>query len=534
MPYAQQGTHAGRPKRKNKLKGADPFNNNLVAMKKIPFNNRYIKLGEKFYVSTHPSSVANPELIAFNEGLAEELGLSDTILNSSDGTTIFAGNLIPEGAEPLAVAYSGHQFGHFSPQLGDGRAILLGEIDSPDGQSFDMQLKGSGRTFYSRNGDGRSALGPVLREYLVSEAMAKLGVSTTRALAAVTTGEDVARERMIPGGIITRIATSFVRVGTFEYFASRGDVESIKKLADYMIERGYSQEPSVKDAENPYFSLLEAIINRQAALITQWMQFGFIHGVMNTDNMSIAGETIDYGPCAYMDDYVHDRVLSSIDQGKRYAYGNQPSIGLWNLTRLAETFVPLLAKELAEELEEDTDAAVEIAKGALEKYIVLYEQYWLAGMRDKIGLSSEQEGDKELIEELLSIMETNRADFTLTFYYLSQLGIDLVTEDGQIRALFGKPEQFDAWAIKWRERLQQEASVDESRQAKMQAVNPVYIPRNHQIEAAIRAAEDRGDFSVFHALHEVLQSPYVFQEGKETYMLPPEPHKVVQQTFCGT
>jgi uncharacterized protein YdiU (UPF0061 family) len=474
-----------------------------VKLKKIPFNNRYIRLGENFYKSTRPSSVADPELITFNKDLAEEL-------------------------------YSGHQFGHFSPQLGDGRAILLGEIDAPDGQSFDMQLKGSGPTFYSRNGDGRSALGPVLREYLVSEAMAKLGVPTTRALAAVTTGEEVARERMIPGGIITRIATSFVRVGTFEYFASRGDAESIKKLADFMVERCYSQEPSVRDTKKPYFDLLEAIINRQAALIAQWMQFGFIHGVMNTDNMSIAGETIDYGPCAYMDDYVHDRVLSSIDQGKRYAYGNQPSIGLWNLTRLAETFVPLIAEELAE----DTDAAVEIAKGALEKYIVLYEQYWLSGMRNKIGLSSEQDGDKELIDELFSLMEINHADFTLTFYYLSrlglQLGIDSNNQDGQVKSLFAEPEKFDAWAVKWRERLQQEASVDESRQAKMQAVNPVYIPRNHQIEAAIRAAEDRGDFSVFHALHEVLQSPYVFQEGKETYMLPPEPHEVVQQTFCGT
>ena len=496
-------------------------------MKKIPFNNRYVVLGEDFYVSTHPSSVVNPELIAFNEDLAVELGLSDTSLNSPDGTAIFAGNLIPEGAEPLAVAYSGHQFGHFSPQLGDGRAILLGEIDSPNGQSFDMQLKGSGQTFYSRNGDGRSALGPVLREYLVSEAMAKLGVLTTRALAAVTTGEEVARERLIPGGIITRIATSFVRVGTFEYFASRGDVESIKKLADYMIERSY---PQAKDAKNHYIALLEAIINRQAALIAQWMQFGFIHGVMNTDNMSIAGETIDYGPCAFMDDYVHDRVLSSIDHGKRYAYSNQPSIGLWNLTRLAETFVPLLAEELAE----DTDAAVEIAKETLNKYIALYEQYWLTGMRDKTGLSSDQDGDKELIEELFNTMETNKADFTLTFYYLSQLGMDSPTEDSQIKALFAEPEQFDAWVIKWRERLQQEDSVDEIRQAKMQTVNPVYIPRNHQIEAAIRAAEDHGDFSVFHDLHEVLQSPYVLQEGRENYMLPPEPHEVVEQTFCGT
>lgn len=489
----------------------------------IPFNNRYILLGEDFYVKTQPSPTASPELIVLNEDLATELGLSAASLNSTEGAAVFAGNLIPAGAEPLAMAYSGHQFGQFNHQLGDGRAILLGELDSPEGQSVDMQLKGSGPTFYSRNGDGRAALGPVLREYLVSEAMAKLGVPTTRALAAVTTGEEVARERLLPGGIITRIAASFVRVGTFQYFAAREDVEAIRKLADYMIERGY---PQVRGTENPYAALLEAIIDRQAALIARWMQFGFIHGVMNTDNMSIAGETIDYGPCAFMDNYAHDRVFSSIDRGKRYAYSNQPSIGLWNLTRLAETLVPLLAEE--------TGAAVEIAQHALQHYIVLYEQYWLAGMRDKTGLSSELEGDKEIIENLLNIMASNNADFTLTFYYLSQLSIDSEAQDRQIQSLFAEPEQFDAWAVTWCERLRKEAPGDETRQVKMQAVNPVYIPRNHQIEAAIRAAEDHGDFSVFHDLHVVLQSPYARQEGKDAYMRPPEPDEVVKQTFCGT
>ena len=492
-------------------------------MEKIPFNNRYIQLGNDFYASAHPSPAENPELIAFNEELAAELGLSAADLNSIEGTAIFSGNVIPVGAAPLAMAYSGHQFGHFNPQLGDGRAILLGEIDSPGGQSFDMQLKGSGRTFYSRNGDGRSALGPVLREYLVSEAMVKLGVPTTRALAAVTTGEEVARQQLLPGGIITRIAASFVRVGTFEYFAARGDVEAIRKLADYMIERSY---PQAREEGNPYIALFEAIVDRQAALIARWMQFGFIHGVMNTDNMSIAGETIDYGPCAFMDHYAHDQVYSSIDHGKRYAYNNQPSIGLWNLTRLAETFVPLLAAE--------TGAAVEVAKAALKRYMELYQQYWLAGMRDKTGLSSELQGDKELIEALFNMMAGNNADFTLTFYYLSRLSVDSITQDGQIKSLFAEPEQFDIWAVKWRERLREEASGDEARQAKMQAVNPVYIPRNHQIEAAIRAAEDHGDFSVFHGLHEVLQTPYTLQEGRWAYMLPPEPEEVVKQTFCGT
>ena len=492
-------------------------------LEKIPFNNRYIQLGDDFYASAQPSPVPNPELIAFNEALATDLGLSAANLNSTEGTAIFSGNLIPVGAEPLAMAYSGHQFGHYSPQLGDGRAILLGEIDSPDGQSFDMQLKGSGRTFYSRNGDGRSALGPVLREYLVSEAMAKLGVPTTRALAAVTTGEEVARDQLLPGGIITRIAASFVRVGTFEYFAARGDVEAIRKLADYMIERSY---PLAREAENPYLAFFETIIDRQAALIARWMQFGFIHGVMNTDNMSIAGETIDYGPCAFMDHYAHDQVYSSIDHGKRYAYNNQPSIGLWNLTRLAETLVPLLA--------EDTGAAVEVAKTALKGYMALYQRYWLAGMRDKTGLSSALDGDRELIEALFDMMASNNADFTLTFYYLSQLSVDSTAQDGQIKALFTEPEQFDVWVVKWRERLREEGSADEIRQAKMQAVNPVYIPRNHQVEAAIRSAEDHGNFSVFHDLHEVLQHPYVLQEGKSDYMLPPEPDEVVKQTFCGT
>jgi uncharacterized protein YdiU (UPF0061 family) len=492
-------------------------------LNKIPFNNRYIQLGNDFYASAHPAPAVNPELIAFNEELAVELGLSAADLNSTEGAAIFSGNRIPDGAEPLAMAYSGHQFGHFNPQLGDGRAILLGEIDSPGGQSFDMQLKGSGRTFYSRNGDGRSALGPVLREYLVSEAMAKLGVPTTRALAAVTTGEEVARQQLLPGGIITRIAASFVRVGTFEYFAARGDVDAIRKLADYMIERSY---PQAREADNPYIALFESIIDRQAALIARWMQFGFIHGVMNTDNMSIAAETIDYGPCAFMDHYAHDQVFSSIDHGKRYAYNNQPSIGLWNLTRLAETLVPLLAAE--------TGPAVEIAKDALNRYTVLYQQYWLAGMRDKAGLSSAREGDKELIEALFNIMASNNADFTLTFYHLSRLSVDSIAQDGQIKSLFAEPEQFDDWAVKWRERLREEASEDEARQGKMQAVNPVYIPRNHQIEAAIRAAEDHGDFSVFHDLHAVLQSPYSLQEGKRAYMLPPEPDEVVEQTFCGT
>jgi len=492
-------------------------------VKPIPFNNTYARLGTDFYVRTAPSPVANPALIAFNQALSDALGLSDTCLGSSEGTAIFAGNRVPEGAEPLAMAYAGHQFGNFVPQLGDGRALLLGQIAGADGVHHDIHLKGSGRTVFSRGGDGRAALGPVLREYLVSEAMAKLGVPTTRALAAVTTGEQVARQEFLPGGIITRTAGSFVRVGTFEFFASRNDQAGVTMLADYIIEQHY---PGCREASSPYLALLEAVTRRQAALIAQWMQVGFIHGVMNTDNMSIVGETIDYGPCAFMDHYAHDQVYSSIDRSGRYAYNNQPSIGLWNLTRLAETLLPLLA--------DNPEAAVEAAQTALQAYAGYYERDWLDGMRAKAGLQTRGDNDEALINELFGIMAENRADFTLTFHYLSTLAVDSPEQDAKVRALFSDPEPFDRWARQWRARLRQEGSVDATRQARMRAVNPVYIPRNHRIEAAIRAAEDRGDFSVFHELHAVLQKPFRQQPGKDAYMLPPEPDEVVQQTFCGT
>ncbi len=492
-------------------------------MRQIPFKNRYIDLGKNFYARTIPSPVSDPGLIIFNHELGDQLGLSDTCLSTPESTAIFAGNRVPDGAEPLAMAYSGHQFGHFNPQLGDGRALLLGQIVSPDGVYFDIHLKGSGQTAFSRGGDGRSALGPVLREYLVSEAMARLGVPTTRALAAVTTGEEVAREQLLPGGVITRIATSFVRVGTFEYFSSRGDLDAVTKLADYVIEQNY---PACRDAANPYLAWFEAIIDRQASLVAQWMQFGFIHGVMNTDNMSIAGETIDYGPCAFMDYYAHDQVYSSIDRHGRYAYNNQPAIGLWNLTRLAESLLPLL--------DDNTGAAVEAAKDALNNYAGLYEDYWLDGMRRKTGLTRHLDRDKALIDQLFDVMAANRADFTLTFYYLSTLTMNPADQDKDVRTLFDNPEQFDHWAQQWRACLHQEDSDDATRQARMQAINPVYIPRNHQVEAAIRAAEDHDDFSAFHELHATLQKPYELQPQKDVYMLPPEPDEVVQQTFCGT
>jgi uncharacterized protein YdiU (UPF0061 family) len=492
-------------------------------LKPISFKNTFVNLGEDFYARITPSPVANPRLVIFNQAQGDSLGLSDTCLNQAEGAAILAGNRFPEGAEPVAMAYAGHQFGHFVQQLGDGRALLLGQVTSPDGAHHDIHLKGSGPTVFSRGGDGRAALGPVLREYLVSEAMAKLGVATTRALAAVTTGEEVAREGLLPGAVITRTARSFVRVGTFEYFSSRSDRDAVTRLADYVIEQNY---PGCRGEANPYLALLEAVIERQAALIAQWMQIGFIHGVMNTDNMSVAGETIDYGPCAFMDHYAHDQVYSSIDHHGRYAYNNQPNIGLWNLTRLAETLLPLLA--------DAPDAAVEAARTALQAYAEHYERDWLDGMRAKIGLRTSRDDDKALINKLFEIMAANRADFTLTFHYLSMLSADPAEQDGSVQTLFSNPAQFDRWARQWRARLRQEDSVDATRQARMRAVNPVYIPRNHQIEAAIRAAEDHNDFSVFHELHAVLQNPWQQQPGKDAYMLPPEPEEVVQQTFCGT
>jgi uncharacterized protein YdiU (UPF0061 family) len=498
----------------------------MYAVIQIPFDNRYVQLGEPFYSRATPSSVRQPELIKFNEELARELGIEYGGADISMLASVFSGNTIPDGAEPLAMAYAGHQFGNFTPQLGDGRAILLGEIGTATNDCFEVQLKGAGRTAYSRNGDGRAALGPVLREYLVSEAMAKLNIPTTRALAAVATGEPVLRERALPGGVITRVASSFVRVGSFQYFAARGEIDAVKALADHVIARNYPESAQV---DNPYIALLESVAAQQAQLIAQWMQVGFIHGVMNTDNMSIAGETIDYGPCAFMDTYAHRQVFSSIDAQGRYAYNKQPGMGLWNLTRLAESLLPLLA--------DSTSAAIKIAEKILQTFSVQYEQAWLEGMRTKVGLTpldGRDQQDRELIESLFDVMAANNADFTLVFYHLSHMALQPGEHDESNRELFDRPAEFDDWAASWRERLAHERQTDTERQARMRAVNPVYIPRNHQIEAAIRAAEDEGDFSVFHALHEVLQQPFTEQPGKERYRLPPEPQEVVEMTFCGT
>lgn len=489
----------------------------------LPFDNSYARLPESFYAFISPTPVKHPELIQLNHALVDGLGLDFSGQEHRQLAQIFSGNELPEGSQPLAMAYSGHQFGNLNPHMGDGRAILLGEVIAHDSLRYDIQLKGPGRTPYSRNGDGRAALGPVLREYLLSESMHILGVPTTRALAAVTTGEAIRRERMLPGAIITRVSRSFVRVGTFQYFAIRGDIAGTKTLADYIIERLY---PALSEAENPYLALLEKVIDQQAKLIAHWMQLGFIHGVMNTDNMSISGETIDYGPCAFIDEYHPAKVFSSIDHRGRYAYQNQPAAGHWDLCRLAEALAPLL--------DDDNDKAAEKAQEAINAFPTRYDHYWLNGMAGKLGLTHATENDRELINNLLDTMAENQADFTLTFYHLSNALADSTQNDPPIRELFTQPEAFDQWAEQWRDRLITEPASDTERQSLMHAINPLYIPRNHLVEAVIRAAEDHQDFQPFHELMDVLKHPYTPQAGKANYALPPKQNQVVHRTFCGT
>jgi uncharacterized protein YdiU (UPF0061 family) len=475
----------------------------------FPFDNSYARLPPRFYARVDPTPVAAPRLIRLNSVLARELGLDPAFLASPEGIEILAGNRVAPGSEPLAMAYAGHQFGHYSPQLGDGRANLLGEVGGRD-----IQLKGAGPTPFSRRGDGRAALGPVLREYIVSEAMHALGVPTTRALAAVTTGEPVYRETVLPGAVLTRVAASHIRVGTFQYFAANGDNDAVRLLADHVIARHY---PPAAGAENPYLALLEGVIARQASLIAHWLLIGFIHGVMNTDNCSIAGETIDYGPCAFMDAYDPATVFSSIDRGARYAYGNQPRIAQWNLTRLAEALLPLL--------NEDRETAVAAAMDALRAFEPQFQAVYQAGLRRKIGLRTQQDGDTALVEKLLAIMVKTGADFTLTFRRMA---------DAVIVGSFAEGEDFEAWTDRWRERLLAEHADPVETSRAMRAVNPAFIPRNHQIEAAIAAATEREDFSLFETLVTVLARPFDDQPDVAHLALPPLPEERVLQTFCGT
>lgn len=489
------------------------------------FENSYARLPERFFARLDPTPVAAPRLVRVNENLALDLGLDPAALASERGVDILAGNRIAEGSEPLSIAYAGHQYGSFVPQLGDGRAILLGEVTGRDGTRYDIQLKGSGRTPFSRGGDGRAALGPVLREYIVSEAMAALGVPTTRALAAVITGENVLRETALPGAVFTRVAASHLRVGTFQYFAARRDTEGTRTLADYAIARHY---PEAAHAMQPYRALLDGVITRQAQLIARWMLLGFIHGVMNTDNTSISGETIDYGPCAFMEAYDPATVFSSIDRQGRYAYGNQPRVGLWNLARLAEALLPVLEQEAASE-----DVALAWANEALAAFEPQFEETRSAGLLRKLGLFTEREGDAALAGDLLERMAANRADFTLTFRRLCDAAAE-AEDDASVRALFSDPGAYDAWAARWRRRLEEEPVAAETRAAAMRMANPAFIPRNHLVEAALNAAVWRQDFQPFEKLLDVVSRPYEDRPDLEFYTTPARPEEYVSQTFCGT
>ena len=488
----------------------------------FPFQNTYAALPDNFFARVAPTPVASPRLIKLNRPLAIHLGLDPDRLSSPEGAEILAGKRIPDGADPIAMAYAGHQFGHFVPQLGDGRAILLGEVIDADGVRRDIQLKGSGPTPFSRRGDGRAALGPVLREYIVSEAMAALGIPTTRSLAAVITGENVMRETPLPGAVLTRVASSHIRVGTFQYFAARSDTEGVRRLADHVIARHY---PQAADADRPYHALLEGVIARQAQLVARWLLVGFIHGVMNTDNSSISGETIDYGPCAFMDHYDPATVFSSIDEQGRYAYANQPRIALWNLTRLAECLLPLFSDQQEKAIEEAQIVLGDFA----EKFTAAYR----AGLRSKLGLFTAHDGDPALAQDLLDAMAKNQADFTLTLRRLSDAALD-PDGDAEVRQLFADPTAYDEWAIRWRQRIGEEPQDPATRHNAMRAVNPAFIPRNHRVEAVIEAAVNRDDFAPFEELLTVLSKPFDNQPAFAAYADPPKPEQRVLQTFCGT
>lgn len=489
----------------------------------IPFDNTYLHVSEALFSKQLPTPVKQPGLIRVNEALATLLSLDLEELRSPDGVAVLAGNLIPEGAEPIATVYAGHQFGSWNPQLGDGRAVLLGEVIGCDGQRYDIQLKGSGDTPYSRMGDGRSPLGPVLREYILSEAMAALGVPTTRSLAAVTTGERVVRDALLPGAILTRVAKSHIRVGTFQYFSGQKDTDTLKLLADHVIERHY---PTAAAADDPYLDMFKQIVTAQAELIAHWQSIGFIHGVMNTDNMLVSGETVDYGPCAFMEAFHPGTVFSSIDQQGRYAYSNQPAIGHWNLACLAQALLPLF--------DGSEVAAVKKAENALEGFKAQYEQAFTTRMGAKIGISVMDDAAVQLVTELLELMRKQDVDFTLGFRVLADY---LTAEDsGELKQLYPLPEAFQPWLKAWRQILKLD-QMDETEIAgihqQMLSTNPVFIPRNHQVERAIQAG-NQGDFEPFNQLVDLLASPFDYDPSKSDYALPATPDQRVLRTFCGT
>lgn len=478
------------------------------------FDNSYTRLPESFYVRLGPVPVSKPEMVVFNQALSESLGLNSSFLEGRSGVAFFSGNQIPEGAEPIAQAYAGHQFGYFTI-LGDGRAILLGEHLTPKGQRYDIQLKGSGQTPFSRGGDGRAGLGPMLREYIISEAMHALGIPTTRSLAVVTSGERVFRETALPGAILTRVAASHIRVGTFEYVARQGNRQDLQTLADYVLHRHY---PDLQAADNPYLALLQAIIERQAALVAKWQLVGFIHGVMNTDNVTLSGETIDYGPCAFMDVYNPATVFSAIDRQGRYAYANQPSIAHWNLARFTEALLPLLHA--------NPEKSLDLGKAAIATFPDCFKRHRLSGMRAKLGLFDEEADDVLLVESLLALMHESKADYTYTFRSLSS---ETLPDE-----LFFQSPAFINWHALWQSRLARQLKTPDTVQSAMRASNPAVIPRNYRVEEALKAATDHNDFQALQRLLNALKRPYDNLPENEDYQRPPEPGGETYQTFCGT
>jgi uncharacterized protein YdiU (UPF0061 family) len=490
---------------------------------RIPFSNSYARLPESFYSRVAPTPVAAPRLLLFNERLARSLGIGLEDVDAETLAQVFAGNRLPQGAEPLSTVYAGHQFGGYSPQLGDGRAILLGEVVDRGGQRRDIQLKGAGRTPYSRRGDGRAALGPVLREYIVSEAVDALGIPTTRALAAVATGEPVYREERLPGAVLTRVAASHIRVGTFQYFAARGDTDAVRRLAEHVIERHY---PEAQASARPNLALLQGFAQRHAELVARWMAVGFIHGVMNTDNMAVSGETIDYGPCAFMEAYDPATVFSAIDEQGRYAYANQPWAAQWNLARLAEALLPVIDPDAAQ--------ATAAAQAVIDAFPALFEDRWLAAMRAKLGLLGAHDGDADLVAGLLAAMQAGQADFTLTFRRLCDALDGAEGDAGGARALFADAAAFDAWVPLWHERQRLETAPQADRARLMRASNPARIPRNHRVEQALRAAIDGQDLEPAKALLAALAAPYDDAPAFADYAPAARPEERVTRTFCGT
>jgi uncharacterized protein YdiU (UPF0061 family) len=493
------------------------------------FDTSYLNLPGAFYTPVSPTPVALPQLVVFNRELANDLGLDADLLATAESALVFGGNVLPEGATPIAQAYAGHQFGHFT-MLGDGRAILLGEQITPNGERYDIQLKGPGKTPYSRRGDGRAALGPMLREYIISEAMFALGIPTTRSLAVVATGEPVYRENVLPGAVLTRVAASHIRVGTFEYASAKGDISLIQALADYTMRRHYGE---TINAENPHLAFFQAVAERQAQLIAKWMQVGFIHGVMNTDNMALSGETIDYGPCAFLDAYDTATVFSSIDQHGRYAFANQPRIASWNLARLAETLLPLFA--------DDEQAAIALAQQALVDFGESFNRHWLSGMRKKLGLQNEEEADSELVTALLSLMQQHQADYTNTFRRLSGSASASAPAENHgttanalpgTETLFATAE-FTAWAGNWWARVKRQSISPTEALTNMRAINPAVIARNHKVEEALKAA-DNGDMSAVHHLVAAVKQPYVESAENKDYREAAPQSAEPYRTFCGT